>query len=55
MMWREEEELLKYATEGCPVDCGEDWTTNQLDAAIKMGSCTSASTPERQKFVERKL
>lgn len=39
------EELLKYATEGCPVDCGTDWTINQLEAAIEMGPCISASTP----------
>ena len=38
------EELLKYATEGYPVNCGKDWTVNQLEAAIKMGPCTLAST-----------
>ena len=39
------EELLKYATEGCPVDCGKDWTIDQLEAAIKTGPCTSAKKP----------
>ena len=38
------EELLKYATEGCPVDCRTDWTINQLEAAIEMGPCKSVST-----------
>ena len=38
------EELLKYATERCPVDCGKDWTIDQLEATIEMGPCISAST-----------
>ena len=47
------EELLKYATEGCPVDCGIDWTIDQLEAAIKMGPCQSASTPAAAKACRR--
>ena len=47
------EELLKYATEGCPVDCGTDWTIDQLEAAIKMGPCQSASTPAASKACRR--
>ena len=43
------EELLKYATEGYPVDCGTDWTIDQLEAAIEMGPCKSASTPAAAK------
>ena len=43
------EELLKYATEGCPVDCRTDWTINHLEATIEMGPCISASTPAATK------
>jgi len=27
--------LFQYATEGCPVDCGEDWTREHIKAAIR--------------------
>jgi len=27
--------LQKYATEGCPVDCGEPWTRDHLEATIQ--------------------
>ena len=43
------EELLKYTTEGCPVDCRANWMMNQLEAAIEMGPCISASTPAAAK------
>ena len=49
------EELLKYATEGCPVDCGTDWTINHLEAAIEMGPCKSEAHHQQQKPVEKKL
>ena len=39
-------DLLQYALEGCPVDCGNDWTLEQLEAAIKHGAHTSANVPE---------
>ena len=40
------EELLQYATRGCPVDCGPDWTIEQHKAAIQMGPCQSATSIE---------
>ena len=34
--------LLKYATKGCPADCGDDWTHEQMEAAIQRGPHPSA-------------
>lgn len=30
--------LLEYATKGCPVDCGRDWTREEIKAAILNGN-----------------
>ena len=38
-------EYLSYATDGCPVDCGNDWTIHQMQAAIDRGSHPSARNP----------
>jgi len=32
------ETLFEYTTEGCPVDCGESWLQEQLEAAIHRGN-----------------
>ena len=34
--------LTRYATKGCPADCGEDWTIEQMEAAIRRGPHPSA-------------
>ena len=34
--------LIKHATKGCPADCGEDWTKEQMEAAIRRGPHPSA-------------
>jgi hypothetical protein len=39
-------DLLQYALDGCPVDCGNDWTLKQLEAAILNGAHSSANIPE---------
>ena len=39
-------ELLQYATTGCPVDCGKQWSIERLQAAIDSGPCTSAKSKE---------
>jgi hypothetical protein len=39
-------DLLQYALDGCPVDCGDDWTLEQLEAAILNGALASANIPE---------
>jgi len=38
--------LLEYATNGCPVDCGESWTIDMLTAAIARGNHASANAPD---------
>ena len=40
------ESLLEYATTGCPVNCGDDWTLEHLDEAVANGAHPSARTPE---------
>ena len=37
--------LLRYATNGCPVDCGKDWTIEEMQAAIDIGPHKSALKP----------
>ena len=39
-------ETLKEWEEGVPVDCGENWTREMIDAAIQQGPHRSALTPE---------
>ena len=38
--------LLQYASDGCPLDCGQDWTMEQMEAAIQKGPHQSAQSPE---------
>ena len=37
--------LLNYAYQGCPVDCGKNWTITQMQAAVERGSHPSAKDP----------
>ena len=37
--------LDDYSTQGCPVDCGPDWTRDQILAALAYGSHPSAKIP----------
>jgi hypothetical protein len=41
--------LHHYSTHGCPVDCGDNWTTPQIIAAIKRGPHISAHHPIARK------
>ena len=41
--------LLQYATNGCPLDCGLDWTLAQMEAAIEKGPHQSAQLPKASK------
>ena len=43
------EMLTNYATNGCPVDCGEDWDISRIIAAIKYGAHPSAKAPDALK------
>ena len=38
--------LLEYARSGCPVDCGRDWTMEELEAAIRRGPLASMKDPK---------
>jgi hypothetical protein len=38
--------LEEYAANGVPVDCGEDWTCEQIRTAVEKGPHQSARTPE---------
>jgi hypothetical protein len=38
-------DLAAYGTTGCPVDIQEDWTIEQLDAAVAYGAHPSAESP----------
>jgi len=50
--------LFEYATNGCPVDCGEAWTKEHVEAAVQRGPHMSAKSPEaaaclRQEALEK--
>lgn len=38
--------LLSYANEGCPVDCGDDWTTEHIELLLERGPHISAKDPD---------
>jgi hypothetical protein len=38
-------DLLRYAVDGCPVDCGEQWSRQRIEAAIAKGAHASAEAP----------
>ena len=38
--------LAEWATTGCPVDCGTNWTTAEITTAIQRGAHPSARVPE---------
>ena len=40
------ETLMGFATEGCPADCGPDWSEEVLQAALDLGPHPSALLPE---------
>ena len=40
------EMLLNYADEGCPVDCGKNWTHEHIEAALLHGPHKSATSLE---------
>ena len=41
--------LTSYALDGCPVDCGPQWTKVQLEQALQYGAHPSAKRPEALK------
>ena len=45
-------ETLREWEEGVPVDCGEDWTREMIEAAIHQGPHKSPLTPEAMQLIE---
>jgi hypothetical protein len=45
-------ETLREWEDGVPVDCGEDWTLDQIEAAIAHGPHQLALTPESLELIE---
>ena len=43
--------LHNLSTEGCPLDCGEEWSEEHLLAALKRGPHISAKEPEAIKYL----
>lgn len=43
--------LQRFATEGCPTNCGPDWTEEVIQAARKAGPHVSACTPENVELI----
>ena len=41
--------LSDYAINGCPADCGEDWSIEMMEAAIAKGTHESAENPQAAK------
>ncbi|MGH7955102.1 MAG: hypothetical protein ACREOZ_03995, partial [Gloeomargaritales cyanobacterium] len=41
--------LIQYAQHGCPVDCGSNWTHEQITKAVERGPHPSANDPEAAK------
>jgi hypothetical protein len=41
--------IQAYAKEGCPTDCGPNWTKEHIEAAIKKGLHSSATEFEALK------
>ena len=37
--------LMEYATNSCPVDCGDNWSLTRIEEAIKHGAHPSAREP----------
>jgi len=49
------ETLLEYATGGCPVETGRDWTVEMMAAAIERGPHVSAMDPEAMKILAEEV
>ena len=47
--------LLQYAEDGCPVECGEDWTLERLDAAVACAAHPTAEDPVAAKALNTEV
>jgi hypothetical protein len=48
-------DTLREWEEGVPVDCGNDWTLEQIDAAVAQGPHQSAMTPESLELIQEDI
>ena len=44
--------LKEYASQGCPVDVGRDWTLEELEASVEKGPHSSALEPDAIKQIQ---
>ena len=50
-MWHDAAELLRhFADNGCPVDCREDWTQEEIEALLQRGPHVSTASCALAKF-----
>eukprot|EP00957_Ditylum_brightwellii_P078955 6003876-Ditylum_brightwellii.AAC.1 len=49
----ERNRLEQCTTEGCPMDCGHDWTTEQIEKALCHGPHKSAQSKEAATFIHK--
>jgi len=47
------ETLFEYAMEGCPIECGESWSWEQLEVAIHWGNHASAQDSQAAKCLHK--
>ena len=47
--------LLDYASNGCPVDCGRDWSQEEILAALRRGPHPSARQPDAARELHREV
>ena len=47
--------LTEWATEGCPVECGEQWSMEQIVTALKRGPHPSALQPDAREYLKKEV
>ena len=47
--------MRKWAIDGCPVDTGPRWTTEQIQAALKRGPHLSAMKPDAMRAFKEEV
>ena len=45
--------LTEWAEQGCPVDCGDQWSEEQIITALKRGPHPSARQPEAKAYLQK--
>ena len=47
--------LDAYSTHGCPVECGEKWTVEMVETALRKGNHSSANTPAARQYLLQEI